>query len=94
MQWFLSEIRRLTLVQRVVISMVLQWVIALGLVASALWGLWQLNQAINRLSNETLADLAQQSRHRQSQINELSVQSEQVAGIANEQREKLSRFTV
>ncbi|MBY6108066.1 methyl-accepting chemotaxis protein [Ferrimonas balearica] len=54
MQWFLSEIRRLTLVQRVVISMVLQWVIALGLVASALWGLWQLNQAINRLSNEAL----------------------------------------
>ncbi|MBY5922561.1 methyl-accepting chemotaxis protein [Ferrimonas balearica] len=54
MKWFLSRFQQLTLVQRVIISMGLQLVIALGLVASAFWGLWQLNQAINRLGNEAL----------------------------------------
>lgn len=54
MTWFLSRFQQLTLVQRVVISMGLQLLIALGLVASALWGLWQLNQAVNRLSSEAL----------------------------------------
>ncbi|MBY6187311.1 methyl-accepting chemotaxis protein [Marinobacter hydrocarbonoclasticus] len=54
MEWFLSRTRQLTLVQRVVVSMGLQLTIALGLVASAMWGLWQLNQSVHRLSGESL----------------------------------------
>ncbi|MBY5993182.1 methyl-accepting chemotaxis protein [Ferrimonas balearica] len=50
-------------------------------------------QACHHVS-ETVSDLAQQSGQRQSQINELSVQSDQVAGIAREQREKLVQFRV
>ncbi|MDO6763906.1 methyl-accepting chemotaxis protein [Agarivorans sp. 1_MG-2023] len=51
------------------------------------------NQASHHV-NQAVDDLVKQSQLRQSQIDELSVQSDQVAAIANEQGQSLAAFKV
>ncbi|WP_163132941.1 methyl-accepting chemotaxis protein [Agarivorans sp. Alg241-V36] len=51
------------------------------------------NQASHHV-NQAVDDLVKQSQLRQSQIDQLSVQSDQVAAIANEQGESLAAFKV